>query len=398
MEDREEILVVDDRIENLRLLTTLLLDEGYRVRPTQDPNLALKSALANPPNMILLDVRMPGMDGFELCQKLKQDERTAQLPIIFVSAVQEAQDWERAFAAGGLDFISKPIHREELLARVSTHLELFRIRQQLEEHVQELSQSNVRLKELDQLKSLFISSMSHEFRTPLNSIIGFTGVMNMEMAGKLEPKQKDFLKRVQQSSKHLLALINDVIDISKVEAGKIETFNSKFMLDTVIDEAVENVETLRSEKGLELRVDVPDNIQIENDQKRVSQCLLNYLSNAIKYTEKGWISISAGLHSGKAEIVVEDSGIGIAEEDLPKLFQQFVRLDSHLRMKEMGTGLGLYLTKKMASEILGGTVGVESQLGVGSKFYLSIPTNRESHKYGMKVGSPGESDEDGIDN
>jgi PAS domain S-box-containing protein len=259
-----------------------------------------------------------------------------------------------------------------------------------------LETANNRLQELDQLKSLFISSMSHEFRTPLNSIIGFTGILAMEMVGKLEPKQKDFLNRVNQSSTHLLSLINDVIDISKIEAGKFETFNSNFLLGTVIDETVKQVEALRNEKGLELRVDVPANIQMTSDRKRVSQCILNYLANSIKYTEKGWISISARQLDGNAEVVVEDTGIGVSEDDLPKLFQQFVRLDSPLRMKEMGTGLGLYLTKKMASEILGGTVGAESQLGVGSKFYLSIPTNRQSNKYGMKVGSPGEIDEDCI--
>jgi PAS domain S-box-containing protein len=261
---------------------------------------------------------------------------------------------------------------------------------------QALETANNRLQELDRLKTLFISSMSHEFRTPLNSIIGFTGILAMEMVGKLEPKQKDFLGRIKQSSIHLLALVNDIIDISKIEAGKFETFNSNFLLGTVIDEAVKQVETLRNEKGLELRVDVPDNIQVINDRKRVSQCILNYLGNAIKYTEKGWISISARQLDGNAEVVVEDTGIGVSEDDLPKLFRQFVRLDSPLRMKEMGTGLGLYLTKKMASEILGGTVGAESQLGVGSKFYLSIPTNRQSNKYGMKVGSPGESDENCI--
>jgi signal transduction histidine kinase len=261
-----------------------------------------------------------------------------------------------------------------------TSAQLSEQKQLLQQNADDLFQANEKLKELDRLKSMFIASMSHEFRTPLNSIIGFTGILLMEIVGKLEPKQKDLLKRANQSSKHLLSLITDIIDISKIEAGIIETFNSPFMLGQVIGEAVNNVETIKNNKGLELRVSVPDNFKIYSDRNRVYQCILNYLSNAIKYTEKGSVSISARQLNGEAEIVVEDSGIGIAEKDLPKLFQPFERLDSPLRTKELGTGLGLYLTKKMASEILGGSVRVESQVGVGSRFFLNIPLHLQPKK------------------
>jgi PAS domain S-box-containing protein len=252
-----------------------------------------------------------------------------------------------------------------------------------------LQMANERLQELDRLKSMFIASMSHEFRTPLNSIIGFIGILLMGKVGKLEPKQKDFLMRANQSSKHLLALINDIMDISKIEAGKIDTFNSSFMLGEVIAEAVDDIEPMRNKKRLELQVNVPDDFEIHNDRKRVYQCILNYLSNAIKYSEKGLVSISARQLNGDAEIVVEDTGIGIAEKDLPKLFQSFERLDSSLRIRELGTGLGLYLTKKMASEILGGEVRVESRLGVGSRFFLKIPMNQQPQQYDNNQ-SPGE--------
>lgn len=253
-----------------------------------------------------------------------------------------------------------------------------------------VEKANDQLQELDRLKSMFIASMSHEFRTPLNSIIGFTGILLMEMVGKLEPKQKDFLTRANLSSKHLLALVNDIIDISKIEAGKIESFNSPFMLDQVIDDAVNDVEPIRNKKGLKLRVNVPDNVKMDTDRKRVYQCILNLISNAVKYTEKGWVSITARQLNGEAEIVVEDTGIGIDEKDLRQLFQPFVRLDSSLRNKELGTGLGLYLTKKMASEILGGSVSVEGRLGVGSKFFLFFPMHRQSHEKDIKNHSPKE--------
>jgi PAS domain S-box-containing protein len=284
------------------------------------------------------------------------------------------------------DEYGRPMHSRSVWVDISARKDVER---KVVEAKEALEMANERLQELDRLKSMFIASMSHEFRTPLNSIIGFIGILLMGKVGKLEPKQKEFLMRANQSSKHLLALINDIIDISKIEAGKIDTFNSSFMLGEVIAEAVDDIEPMRNKKKLELQVNVPDDFEIHSDRKRVYQCILNYLSNAIKYSEKGWVSISARQLNGDAEIVVEDTGIGIAEKDLPKLFQSFERLDSSLRIRELGTGLGLYLTKKMASEILGGSVKVESQLGVGSKFFLKIPMYRQPQQYDNNQ-SPGE--------
>ncbi len=275
----------------------------------------------------------------------------------------------------------KPIYSRSIWVDIS-------VRKEAEKKVLEakkaLEMANKRLQEVDRLKSMFIASMSHEFRTPLNSIMGFTGILLMDIAGKLEPKQRDLIKRANKSSKHLLSLIIDIIDISKIEAGKIEFIGSLFTLDTVIDEAVNEIETIRNEKGLELRVNVPDNVKMDTDRKRVFQCILNLITNAIKYTEKGWVSISASQLNGAVEILVEDSGIGIAEKDLPKLFQPFERLDSPLRTKELGTGLGLYLTKKMVSEILKGSIRVESQVGVGSRFFMTIPSHLQKENIEKK--------------
>jgi signal transduction histidine kinase len=382
--DTWKLLLVDDNADNLGVLRDTLTPEGYDLFFASSGEKAIEIALQAQPHLILLDVMMPGIDGFETCQKLKEDERTKDIPVIFITAKKDSEDIVKGFSVGGVDYVPKPFFEEEVCARVRTHMELINLRKKLEEKVQErtiqleeLAKANEKLNDFDRLKSMFIASMSHEFRTPLNSIIGFTGILLMEMVGKLEPKQIDLLKRVKKSSEHLLSLINDVIDISKIEAGKIETINSKFVLDKVIDEAVHNLETIRNNKGLDIKVNVPLSLEFYNDRKRVYQCILNLLSNAIKYTEKGWISISVRQLKDEVEVVVEDTGIGIAEKDLSKLFLPFVRLDATLRMKELGTGLGLYLTKKMASEILGGSVRVESRPGVGSKFFLNIPLHRQ---------------------
>jgi PAS domain S-box-containing protein len=238
---------------------------------------------------------------------------------------------------------------------------------------EESEKANIRLKELDLLKNMFIASMSHELRTPLNSIIGFNSLVLQEKLGPLSLKQKDYLGRVYQSSLHLMTLINDIIDISKIEAGELDISLKNFLLKEIVEDALGQIQAKIDEKGLAVRVDVPPDLQVITDEKRVKQCILNYLSNAAKYTQAGSICLSAREFDGQVEIVIEDTGIGIKEKDLPKMFKQFQRLDSALGIKEGGTGLGLYLTQKIAVEVLGGSVAVESQLGTGSRFFLRFP-------------------------
>jgi PAS domain S-box-containing protein len=239
---------------------------------------------------------------------------------------------------------------------------------------QDLASANKQLQELDRLKSMFIASMSHELRTPLNSIIGFTGIILEGMTGEINDEQRDQLQRVYGSAKHLLALISDVIDISKVEAGKFDVHVEKFQLNEVISEAVSNLTPEITKNGLDLEVSLLQDMQMTSDRKRLLQCVLNFLSNAVKFTQKGGIRISVHEVEEMVEISVEDTGIGIKEADVPMLFGSFVRLDSPIKTTTLGTGLGLYLTKKIATEMLKGSVFVESRYGEGSRFGLRVPT------------------------
>jgi PAS domain S-box-containing protein len=245
--------------------------------------------------------------------------------------------------------------------------------QQLEIVNRELEQSNKKLQELDRLKSMFIASMSHELRTPLNSIIGFTGMTLKGLSGELNDEQKDNLARSYQSARHLLALITDVIDISKIEAGRIDSFPEAVSLKDIIDEAIATIEPQLNDKRLTLEVDMPADVKLNTDRKRLLQCLINLLSNGVKYTEKGGITIKVLEHGSEIEISVTDTGIGIAEKDMPKLFEAFERLETHLRVKAGGTGLGLYLTNKLATDILQGSISVQSKEGQGSIFTLRVP-------------------------
>lgn len=259
----------------------------------------------------------------------------------------------------------------ERLSRTIVELEV-----EVKEHrssEEALTQANRKLQELDRLKTMFIASMSHELRTPLNSIIGFSGILLQGMAGELNEKQENQLTRINQAGKHLLDLIIDVIDISKIEAGKIELRPETFLVSEAVDEVVREIAPAMEKKGLMLQVEVPENMGIYTDRRRMLQCLKHLFSNAVKFSEKGTIDIRASETSGFVEIAVSDEGIGINASDMKRLFRAFERFESHLKVIEGGSGLGLYLTRKIATELLGGMIDVQSSEGEGSRFTLKLP-------------------------
>jgi signal transduction histidine kinase/DNA-binding response OmpR family regulator len=252
---------------------------------------------------------------------------------------------------------------------------LLRIVENLNRKTGELELANVKLMEVDRLKSMFIASMSHELRTPLNSIINFSNVLYDEWLGPVNAEQKENLANIQNAGGHLLNLINDVIDVTKIEAGKMEAFVSEFCLSDMVEEAVNLIMEKIDEKKLKLRTKLV-NMQMLTDRRRLLQCLNNFLSNAVKFTEKGSITVETRTFSeGCVEISVIDTGIGIKEDEMAKLFQPFVRLVSPIQATIPGTGLGLYITKKLAVEILKGDVFVASECGKGSRFTLRMPAN-----------------------
>ncbi len=220
---------------------------------------------------------------------------------------------------------------------------------------------------------MFVASMSHELRTPLNSIIGFLGVVLQGMSGELNTKQKDQLGRAYHSSKHLLSLITDVIDISKIEAGFLQVYIEQFELVTLFTEVQHAVQHIVEDKRLTLTIDCPVGIHLETDRKRLYQVILNVVSNALKYTEQGTVNVIAHIKAKQLLVTVEDTGIGIGKADIASLFKPFVRIDSPLKIKTLGTGLGLYLTRKILKQLLSGDISVTSQLGQGSTFTIRIP-------------------------
>lgn len=259
---------------------------------------------------------------------------------------------------------------EEALQEVHDQLE-----DKVVQRTKELQEANLKLQELDYLKSMFIASMSHELRTPLNSIIGFTGIMLKEMSGEINEEQRKQLNLVKNSANHLLALINDVIDISKIEAGKVEIAIKEFDLSVLIQEIKNSFAVAVDKKGLELLLQTPQTFLIKSDERRTKQILVNFISNAIKFTDRGEIEIKVIQKNEIVEVSVRDTGIGIKKEDMGKLFETFSRITTKDRIEE-GTGLGLYLSQKIA-HLLGGDITAKSEFGKGSVFTLTLPLKRQ---------------------
>jgi signal transduction histidine kinase len=242
----------------------------------------------------------------------------------------------------------------------------------------DLAVAKERAEAADRLKSAFLATMSHELRTPLNSIIGFTGILLQELGGPINDEQGKQLAMVRTSANHLLSLISDILDISKIEAGQLTVAFEPFDLKESIYKVVQSVRPLAEKKGLELSVEVAEDVgEVTGDGRRVEQILLNLLSNAVKFTEEGWIRINSVRETGNYVITVADSGVGVKAEDIEGLFEPFRQVDSGLSRKYEGTGLGLSICKKLV-ELLGGTMLVESCPGKGSTFGFTLPTVRNA--------------------
>jgi PAS domain S-box-containing protein len=225
----------------------------------------------------------------------------------------------------------------------------------------------------DRIKSAFLATMSHELRTPLNSIIGFTGIMLQGLAGPLNEEQHKQMTMVQNSSRHLLSLINDVLDISKIEAGQLDLAVSSFEVQPSVEKTVKLVSPLALQKGIEIQVSIAEDIgSLTTDQRRFEQVLLNLLNNAIKFTEKGHVGLACRATSDHYLFSIADTGIGMRPEELRGIFQPFHQIDTGLARKHEGTGLGLSICKKLL-DIMGGTIEVKSQEGQGSVFTVCLP-------------------------
>ncbi|HET7526740.1 MAG TPA: ATP-binding protein, partial [Burkholderiaceae bacterium] len=275
-------------------------------------------------------------------------------------------DGERHFV-GFLRDITK---RKE--AERAVHDSNERLEQRVAERTRELREANERLMELDRMKSQFLATMSHELRTPLNSILGFTSLMREGLSGPLTDEQRRQLGFVHASGEHLLALINDLLDLSRIESGRMDVAAGPFDFAAVAAEVGVNLKPLIKQKGLRLEFAMPGSLPLVGDRRKCYQVLLNPANNAVKFTEHGHMRIEAGLREGRLHARVADTGIGIRPEQLKLLFEAFRQLDGSPRRLYEGTGLGLHLCRKLL-DLMGGDIEVHSEFGAGSRFSFSLP-------------------------
>ena len=369
MAEKQKILIVDDKKENLIALRHVLSVMDVELVEATSGNQALAATFDHQFAVAILDVQMPGMSGYELAEHLRGDEKTKKIPILFLTAHHgDEQDIFKGYEAGGIDYLTKPYPPEVLRGKLKIFLEIDRYRRELENAWSIAEKTSL-------AKSEFLANMSHELRTPLNSVIGFSEVLQDQLFGQINDKQQEYVKNILTSGRHLLSLINDILDLSKVESGKMVLDLSAFSLRETLDASLMMLREKALKGGIDLRSELAelDEVKIVADQRKLKQILYNLLSNAVKFTPAGGtVDVSAVQDGDFIEITVADSGIGLRQEDIPKLFRAFTQLESVYTKEYEGTGLGLALTRHLV-ELHGGRIWVKSEFGTGSRFIFTIP-------------------------
>lgn len=382
------ILVVDDLPENLQILISILSAHDYEVRAFAEGAFALTSARENPPDVILLDVRMPDMDGYTLCTHLQADPRTREVPVIFISAYGEIEDKIKGFRAGGVDYITKPFQAEEVLARVQAHIRLRTMHKDLQQEIQRRSQAeealhllnqqlreaNHRLQEANASKDAFFSILAHDLRNPFMVLLGLTEILNEELDRYTKDQLKETLQRLYASSKTVYALLTNLLEWSQLERGLLIPEPRTFSAADMILRNVSLFASQAQSKHIQMQHQISNEMAVYADFKMIDTVIRNLLSNALKFTDSGGvIEITAQTQADNVvELTIADTGIGMSQEMLSKLFRIDQKTLRPGTAGEKGTGLGLILCKEFVEKNQG-SLQVESVEGQGTIFRLTLP-------------------------
>jgi signal transduction histidine kinase len=385
--EKPSILMVDDREENLLALERILERSGAVTVRALSGNDALKACLNQEFALALLDVNMPEMNGYELAELMRGEKCLSNIPIIFLTAAYtQQQHIFNGYACGAVDYMVKPLQPEILLNKVEVFLDIYRQKRELRQRGRELERLNRDLKQsreaaeaATRAKSIFLADMSHEIRSPMTGIMGMTELL---LGSDLDPKQREYASMVLRCSNHLVDLLNDSLDLAKIEAGQIRFEVADFDLRETLGGIVTLLTPAAQEKDLGFFTFVAPDVPavLCGDPGRLRQIIVNLTGNAIRFTEKGEVRIKVRIEEEDDTTVclrfkIQDTGIGISEKYLTEIFSPFVQAVSANGLKYGGTGLGLSICKKLV-ELFNGQIGAESAEGVGSTFWFTAVFNK----------------------
>lgn len=357
------ILIVDDASDNLLVLSELLTSQGYIVYAVKSGSHAIKKLENSTPDIILLDINMPQMDGFETCKRIKEIPHVANVPIIFISVYNEVDNIVKAFKLGGVDYITKPFKGEEVIARVETHLLLHRQKIEIQEQ-------HDALQKLEQERENLVNMLIHDLRSPLSTI--FFNIDSLNYLESDEPLDKDLISEVLSEIDRLVEMVSSILDVSRMEENKLPLIPSSVNLHELIESVSDKLHVDALRAGIMLLV--PENeVTVECDEELIGRVIRNLLSNAIAHTpQKGIVDIVMAVEDTYVKISVEDSGPGIPENARKTVFDKFTQLKDGQKGKKYSSGLGLTFCK-MVVEAHGGKIGVTSGKSKGSRFWFTLP-------------------------
>jgi len=371
MDKQNSLLIVDDDASSLMELASILRQD-YKIYAVKDGKPALEKANEAIPDLILLDVVMQGMNGFEVLAELKKNDRTKNIPVIFITGMSDLEGEREGFECGAVDYIRKPFDATVVKHRVRLQIQIVNLQR-------DLGRAVVVAEAANQSKSSFVANMSHEIRTPMNAIMGITDIL-LQSDHDLNGEVTIGLGKIYASSQMLLNLINDILDFSKIEAGKLDILPSKYSIADMISDSIHlNVMRIGS-KAIEFKLDVDEKIPaaLIGDELRIKQILNNLLSNAFKYTDSGTVTMSVKYEIEPKNdlitliLVVQDTGYGMSKEQLAQLFDEYSRFDEGARRSIEGTGLGLSIMRLLV-DLMHGDVSVESEPGKGTTVTIRLP-------------------------
>lgn len=354
-----KVLIVDDDPVNLRLLVDYLKKAGFKTLVAASGEWALEQVEQIRPDIILLDIMMEGIDGFETCRRLKQNSRTSSIPLIFITALSDTDQKIRGFKAGAIDYITKPFHQEEVLARITTHLTLQKQKSDLQE--------------LNFTKNKFFSLIAHDLKNSLSSVLGYAETLS-SLIQQCSPEEiQEFRCTIKESAESLLQLLENLLHWSKSQTGTIQFNPQKLSLRSLMNGTYPLFKSNLDLKKQVLLNEISSRHDVYADRDMVNTILRNLLSNAFFFTEtRGQIRVYSKDQGNFIEVSVEDTGVGIAPEFISRLFRLEFHHTELASTPQKGSGLGLILCREFV-EKEGGKIGARSQLGQGSTFFFTLP-------------------------